>query len=195
MLKMDVVRVNLNEIKLVSHPEVYEPAEDSFLLAENLLVEKGNKVLDMGTGSGILAICAAKMGGKVIGADINPYAVETAKKNADINSVKIEFRVSDLFQNISEKFDLIIFNFPYLPVDDKSIIGRSWSADNGVIENFFNSAPSYLTEKGRIEVLLSSLTSINIKKFKKYNFIFNKIASKKMFFEEIYVLLGEKINL
>lgn len=181
--------MKFNGIKLVSHPEVYEPDEDSFLLAENLLVKKGDSVLDMGTGSGILAIVAAKMGGNVIGADINPYAIETAKKNALINSVKIEFRVSDLFQNIPEKFDLIIFNFPYLPVDDKSIIGKSWSANTGVIENFFNSASEHLTEKGRIEILLSSLTEIELEK---YNFRFRKIASKKMFFEEIYVLLGEK---
>jgi len=61
---------------------VYEPAEDTFLLAENLKVEPEDFVLDMGTGCGILAVLAAKKARKVVAVDINPYAIECAKKNA-----------------------------------------------------------------------------------------------------------------
>jgi len=66
---------------------VYEPAEDSFLFAENLAVKEGEIVLDMGAGCGILGIIAAEKAAKVVAVDINPYAVRCAKENAKLNRV------------------------------------------------------------------------------------------------------------
>ena len=66
---------------------VYEPREDSFLIADNLNTKKGEKVLEIGTGSGILAILAAKMGSRVTAVDINEDAIEGAAKNAKKNDV------------------------------------------------------------------------------------------------------------
>jgi len=60
-------------------------------------------VLDIGTGTGILALVAAQKGASVIASDINDKAIEIAKKNAALNDVKIEFRKSDLFENIRIK--------------------------------------------------------------------------------------------
>ena len=65
--------------------KVYEPAEDTFLLVENLKVGQEDVVLDMGTGCGVLAVLVADKAKKVVATDINPYAIDCAKKNAKRN--------------------------------------------------------------------------------------------------------------
>lgn len=68
-------------------------------------------VLDVGTGTGILAILAKKLGAKrVLAVDNDPIAVEVATENAARNGVDIEVRLSDLFSNVEGRFDLIVSN-------------------------------------------------------------------------------------
>jgi len=153
------------------HEKVYEPAEDTFLLVENLKVEEKEVVLDMGTGCGILAVLAAKKAKKVVATDINPYAIKCAEKNAKMNCVedKIEFRLGDLFQPIRphETFSLILFNAPYLPsesYEERSWIGRAWAGGPGgreVIDRFITNAPEFLTVDGQILLVQSSLSDID----------------------------------
>ena len=92
---------------------IYEPAEDSYLLQKQVkkFVRPGMKVLDIGTGSGILAETAKGLGAEVLAVDVNSESVEYVKKGG-INSI-----VSDLFSNVEDKFNLITFNPPYLPQD------------------------------------------------------------------------------
>jgi release factor glutamine methyltransferase len=151
-------------------PEVYEPAEDTFLLAENLTVKEGAKVLDMGTGCGILGVLAAKRASKVVVVDINPYAVACAQRNAELNDIKakIEPRLGDLFEVVGaeEKFDLILFNAPYLPVEQDEGDGwveKAWAGGEtgrAVIDRFIDQAPNHLKEKGRILLVQSSLSDV-----------------------------------
>lgn len=173
--------------------EVYKPSDDSFLLAENLLIKKGDFCLDIGTGTGILAIELAKKGCKVIAVDINPQALHTAKKNAELNSVSslIEFRESDLFENVPEKFDFIVFNTPYLPVSDTGALAEAWSGGENfnTIHCFLSEVDRHLNKDGKFEILISSLTKLDLKKYRD-KFKFEKIASKKLFFEELYVWTG-----
>ena len=153
------------------HEKVYEPAEDTFLLVENLKVEEKEVVLDMGTGCGILAVLAAKKAKKVVATDINPYAIKCAEKNAKMNCVedKIEFRLGDLFQPIRphETFSLILFNAPYLPsesYEERSWIGRAWAggpSGREVIDRFITNAPEFLTVDGQILLVQSSLSDID----------------------------------
>jgi release factor glutamine methyltransferase len=183
---------------------VYEPAEDTFLLAENMKVTKDDIVLDMGTGCGILAILAAQKTKKVIAIDINPYAIECATKNAEINckKEKIEFRVGDLFQPTrhGEKFSVILFNSPYLPSEkdeEKSWIGKAWAGGpNGrkVIDRFIINAQNVLAENGKILLIQSSLSDIDktLEMFSENNLLARIISNVKVPFEEI-VLIEAKL--
>ena len=98
---------------------LYQPREDSYLLAKHVAMQAKGNVLDVGTGSGIQAMTAAKLKKvkSVLGIDIQKPVVEHCKKT--IKSKKIRFKQSNLFENIAGKFDTIIFNPPYLPEDVK----------------------------------------------------------------------------
>jgi release factor glutamine methyltransferase len=108
--------------------EVYEPAEDSFLFAENLSVPTDAEVLDVGTGSGLLAVLAAQTAKHVLAIDINPYAIRCAKVNAARNHMqgKICFLQADLVAVLDERarFDLVLFNAPYLPSEERLERGK-----------------------------------------------------------------------
>lgn len=151
--------------------EVYEPAEDSFLFADNLTVRKCENVLDMGTGCGVLGIVAAKKASRVVAVDINPYAVHCAKENAELNDVadKMFFIQGDLFASIrsKEKFDLILFNAPYLPSESfegKTWIEQAWTggADGrAVIDRFLDDFSQYLKENGRVLLMQSTFADVD----------------------------------
>lgn len=186
--------------------KVYEPAEDTFLLAKNMKVQETDVVLDVGTGCGILAVLAAEKAKKVLAVDINPYAIECAEKNAEINGFekKTEFRSGDLFQPIktNETFDLIIFNAPYLPSDpyeERSLIVKSW--DGGpdgrkVIERFVKDAPKFLRPRGRILLVQSSISDISrsFKMLSETSLKAKIVAWIKVSFEKIVLIEARHAN-
>ncbi len=183
---------------------VYEPAEDTFLIAEKLSVSEDDVVLEVGTGCGILAVLAAKKAKSIVAVDINPHAIECANRNAQTNSVKekIEFRRGDLFQPIKkdERFSIILFNSPYLPSEpdeENSWIGKAWAGGpNGrqVIDRFIADAPCWLAGGGRILLVQSSLSDVNrtLEMFNEMNLQAKVIAQVKVPFESI-VLVEAKL--
>ncbi|MFA4718864.1 class I SAM-dependent methyltransferase [Pyrococcus kukulkanii] len=188
-------------LRIETSEDVYEPAEDTFLLAEVLIkeVRPQDIVLDMGTGTGILALLAAKRAKFVIGADISKEAVELAWKNSKINGIdNAIFVVSNLFENLRGQFDLIVFNPPYLPGEDyeirgdidKALIGGPQGGE--VIVRFFNQVTDFLKPQGRILLVYSSLTKPSPTEVAQKRGFFTKvIAKKKLFFEELYVMIAE----
>jgi len=179
-------------LRLSYPPQVYEPREDSFLLADQISVADGQLVLDIGTGTGIQAIVAAQQGALVIAVDINPHAIDVAQENATENNVGdlIEFRKGYLFEPIkkTEQFDLIIFNPPYLPKDPEQEseisqkldwIDYSYS-DSAVITEFVKQYKKHLKPGGRALIVNSSISGIKV---------YGKIlAEQKLDFETISVV-------
>lgn len=170
---------------------IYEASEDSFLLAKYVEKYSRGRVLDMGSGSGYLAEIAFKKTKDVIAVDINKEAVNLVKSKG-INAIQ-----SDLFSNVNGKFNLIIFNPPYLPADellnnDLEIIGgkNGWET----IERFFEEANNYLEEDGTILLLFSSLTNKRKvdKIIKEKGFKFKLLEEEMLFFERLYVYIVEK---
>ena len=166
---------------------MYEPREDSFLILKHIrdYVKKKDKVLDVGTGTGILAKEALKYAKEVVANDIDKKLINKLAKN---NTSKLKFIQSDLFSNIKEKFNLILFNPPYLPsqkIKDKKIDGGKNGTE--IIERFLRQAKNYLKKNGKILLLCSSLNKNINRLFKKYKYKAKKIDEKKMFFEKLYV--------
>jgi release factor glutamine methyltransferase len=182
--------------------EVYEPAEDTFLMADYLakVVKETDTVLDVGTGCGILAIVAAKKALKVVATDLNPHAVECARLNIETNNVsgKVDVRLGDLLKPIlkTEKFDLIVFNAPYLPSEpdeEKAWLSRAWAGGTSgrqLIDKFIDEASHYLKENGRILLAQSTLANVDetISRFSRAGSEASVVAEKKFLFETIVVV-------
>ena len=187
--------------------DVYEPAEDSFLLAKNLGVRKKDIVLDMGTGCGILGILAAKKAMETVAIDVNPFAIRCASINAKFNNVKNRFHCiqSDLFLSLrsEKKFDLVLFNSPYLPVEvteNNSWIERSWAGGitgRKTIDRFISDVSKYVATHGRVLLLQSNLAGVKktLCAFQRQQFIAHIIAEKSLpFFETIVLIEARKFS-
>ncbi len=174
--------------KFFVHPKVYKPAEDSFLLADHLKIKNNSEVLDMGTGCGFLAILASKNARKVVAVDINPYALFNTRINLILNEIdNVEVRFSNLFTNVGENFDVIIFNPPYLPLKSKDLYDKSWASENGkIIMDFLKEAVNHLNRDGVIYIILSSLSNVDPAI---YGYKAELLTKRNFFFEKIYLLL------
>jgi release factor glutamine methyltransferase len=165
-----------------------------------MTVNKGDEVLDMGSGCGILAVLAAENAERVVAVDINPHAVAWTKRNAEINGVaaKIEPRIGDLFEAVrsSEQFDVILFNAPYLPVEadeGKGWLEKAWSGgETGrtVIDRFVEDAPKHLAWRGYIQMIQSTLSGVDetLKRFAAKTLIATVLKDEKLDFEKIVLI-------
>lgn len=187
---------------IYKHPKVYEPAEDTFLLAENLDIKRRDEVLEIGTGTGLITIIAAQNSRKVVATDINEYAIKCALKNTITNrTYNVELREGNLFEPVAgEKFDLILFNTPYLPTDEDEKLGDELNAafDGGLegretIDQFIEQVKDHLKEEGRVQLVQSSLSNNEktISKLEELGFEAEITAREKCFFEEIVVITGK----
>jgi release factor glutamine methyltransferase len=190
------------------YEEVYEPAEDTFLIADilNRTAAEGETVLDVGTGCGILAVVASKKAKRVVATDVNPHAVECAKRNAKANraSSKVQVRLGDLFEPISEteEFGMIVFNAPYLPStpgEHRCWKSRAWAGGptgRRIIDRFIKDAPNHLKFKGRILLVQSTLSDVEetLRKFQETGLDAKVVAEKKAAFETIVVIQASHLS-
>ncbi|OYT57953.1 MAG: hypothetical protein B6U68_00920 [Candidatus Aenigmarchaeota archaeon ex4484_14] len=185
------------QIVLEVSDDVYYPREDSVFMAD-FLVDflskqrmKPKRILDVGTGSGFLAIlCFLLTGAEVTAVDVNRKAVECARKNAARNRCRLILIESDLFEGIRGNYDLVLFNPPYLPPspesdkhlnnDKKALIG------SGEISRFLLKLSGHLTSDGIALLLVSSLTPVDMEKLSQRNKLKAMvIQTKKLDWEEL----------
>jgi release factor glutamine methyltransferase len=175
---------------------VYKPREDSTLLERCVKKYAKGAVLDIGTGSGIQALAAAKSRKvkSVLAIDIQSPVIQYNKNNT--KNKKITFMVSDLFENINKKFDTVIFNPPYLPnelkVKDLTLEGGKKGYE--VLERFLNNVNLFLNAKGIVLIIFSSFTKKEkVDEFIRNNLLeFKELDKKHIFFEDLYIYKIEK---
>ncbi len=146
--------------------DVLIPRLDTEVLVEKAssYVKSGDRILDMCTGSGciLISLLHGREGIEGVGVDVSKSAVNIARENGILNNVPAEFSVSDLFENVSGKFDMIVSNPPYISskdindlmpeVRDFEPAGALDGGENGLdfYERIAKEAPSYLKDGGRI---------------------------------------------
>jgi release factor glutamine methyltransferase len=172
--------------------QVYTPDADTYLLldAARQEVKGGDRVLEVGTGSGLIAVELAKVT-QVVATDINPHAVHCARSNG------VAVVQNDLFCGIRNLFDVILFNPPYLPTQPEERID-DWlehALDGGlngrvVIERFSEHVGRVLAPGGRILLLISSLTGLPEVRdlFFKAGFVSEIVLRRNVEDEILYVL-------
>lgn len=164
-------QVAFGELRLSVLPTVYEPAEDSFLLATYASSLSGaSRILEIGCGCGIASLSAAKACPKasVLWLDINPLAVECSRQNAAANGISnADFLQSDLFGAVpaGKKFDAILFNPPYLPttreerlaLEDENAAYDGGKSGLEVFSRFVSQAPEFVGGHGKVAAIATSL--------------------------------------
>jgi release factor glutamine methyltransferase len=140
---------------IVVPPEVMPITPMSHLLGDVVLreVRAGDRVLDMGTGSGVNAILAASRGARVVAVDISDPALDGTRANAARNGVaeRIEVRRSDVFEDVDGVFDLIVFDPPFRWFKPRTRM-ESVMADEGyaALTRFFRGARARLEPDGKM---------------------------------------------
>ncbi len=170
-MKKEIKIFNFYGLKIKVYPEVYDPAEDTFHLLESVKIKPKDFLLELGCGCGIISLYFASKNVNLISTDINPYAVKNTIENYEMNKEKIkgsfDVRIGSLFEPIKkdEKFDVIIFNPPYLPKDNRGLIDKDEWLDKAVhggkdglkyTKKFILNVSKYLKKKGIAYFVFSS---------------------------------------
>lgn len=151
-------------VPLMVLDDVFNPVlfRSGVLLADaierDLAGTSGLRVLDLGTGSGVGAIFAARAGARVVAVDVNPHAVRCARANAVMHGVedRVEVREGDLFAPVAgERFDRVCFNPPFFRGAPADVWDRAWRSDD-VFERFAAGLGDALAPGGHALVLLST---------------------------------------
>ena len=150
-------------------PGVFSPKvrKNSFWYAEKVLsILSGKSFLEIGAGSGILAIEVAKRGLDVVATDIDDQAIKNIKLNSDSQNIKIDIRKGDIFQPIKkgEKFDIIFWNHPWIYSEEK-VEGRfcaSFDYQYESLKRFIKEGKDFLTDNGQLLLGTGSLARIDL---------------------------------
>lgn len=154
-------------------------------------------MLELGAGSGLIAIYASKKGAAVTASDINPVAIEYLRKNAHHNNTKIEIIRSDLFANIPpQKFDIIAINPPYYKKQPLSLLDHAWyCGEHGeYFSGLFEQLPAYIHESSIVCMVLCDGCDISMIKeaATKNGFNFKLAQTKQYLLEKNFIYRIEK---
>ena len=177
------------EIVLEERPSVYRPAEDSYLLLAAVSLSPGERFLEVGTGTGLLALHAARIT-ESCATDVNPDAVALARANAQRNRLKLGAVRADLMTGLKGPFDVVAFNPPYLEGRADTDPDRAWlGGDLGseVSIRFLRDLPRILSPAGRAYILLSRANA-PARELAESMFRVEVVGSKALFFEKLEAL-------
>jgi HemK-related putative methylase len=187
----------LHGLHFVVLPSVFNPKvprTGDFLasLLEQNRMPADSRVLDMGTGSGVCAIVAARHVRRVVAVDINPEAVRCARINALLNEMqeKVDVRQGDLFAPVSgERFDRVLLNPPFLLGSPQNDRDRAWRSSD-VAERFAAGLGAHLNPGGCAWVLLSSFGDGHrfVNEFYKHGLQVEVLAERRFINERLTVL-------
>jgi len=190
-------------VPLLVTPSVFNPKlprTGAFLAAQidSQLISDDAEVLDMGTGSGVCAVFAARYARRVVAVDINPAAVRCTGINSMLNDLEhtIEVRHGDLFAPVAgERFDLILFNPPFLhglPRDDRE---RAWRSLD-VAERFAAGVRDHLKPRGSVLVVLSSFggAAAFLEEFRRHGFAISVLAERRFITERLAIFRLEPLR-
>lgn len=164
--KLRKIRVGNLMIKLYEDKRVYRPLAVSKLIASCIELKGGERVLDLGTGSGFLAIVASKLGaGSCVATDISFDAVAMAKANAELNAAyNIDVRQGNLYEPVeNEHFDIIISNPPMTP-SQKPLRIETYGGPDGraILDAVLKGAKAHLRPGGRLLIPTISIVGIDV---------------------------------
>lgn len=166
-------------IRIKTGKGVSPAGNDTLALARAAILQPGKTVLEIGTSTGLIALCLLAQGRQCVATDVNPYALHLAKENAALNGLNLQVKYSNLFNKVNEVFDLIIFNPLYLhagtflhllsgPLEfAKSLVSRKnptissmvykivKKQRNKMITSFLTEAQQHLSSRGRIVMVLT----------------------------------------
>ncbi len=148
-------------MRLLALPGVYRPLLDSHMLADALRdagLPGHRRLLDLGTGSGVVAISGARLGARATAVDVSRRAVLTATLNARLNGVRVRALCGSLFTPVAnERFDCIASNPPYVPATSPTppTKGRARAWDAGpdgriLLDRICAQAPNHLSPGGTL---------------------------------------------
>jgi release factor glutamine methyltransferase len=178
----------------VANPKVLRTGAFFASQIDARLIGANADVLDMGTGSGICALFAARIARRVVAVDINPAAISCVRVNALLNGLdaRVDAREGDLFGPVAgERFDVVLFNPPFLlgvPKDDRDAAWRS----NDIAERFAAGLAAHLKTGGVAFLLLSTFGPACARfetELRKQGFRLD-VAARKRFINETVTLVG-----
>ena len=195
-----MLSVFYRDLEFIVLPGVYEPSDDTYLLADHLEVAPGQSLLELGTGCGMVAVLAALAGARVTATDISRRSIECARLNASRHGVSIELLVGDLFEPVAgRRFDVVAFNPPYLPSASPSedpVLRACEGGKDGraVIDRFLRELPDHLAPGGRVFLVQSSLSDADRteKRLLDMGFEVDRVR-KKLWFEELLLFKARKV--
>lgn len=193
---------SVNGLKLQVLPDVFNPAHhftSAFFakwVRSSGVVRSGAKVLDIGTGSGILAISAALAGADSVAAiDLNPAAVESARLNVSRHNVGniVTVYEGDMFEPVAgHRFDVVLCNPPYLRGEPRSMASRAYWGGEGLewLHRFGKELHGYLIEGGECIVSIGDAADVEgiVLILQECGWRVEEAARRDILFEIIYLL-------
>jgi release factor glutamine methyltransferase len=154
-------------------------------------------VLELGTGTGVIAAGAARIAGEVSATDISPYAIQCARATMRLNDLeqRVELLLGDLFTPVrGRRFDVILFSLPYLARTAANLEAMAWCAGPKceLVDRFLAEARGHLKADGSIQILFSSAAPVTelVAMIRRHGYYVHVLAIGRIlrFLERVYLL-------